>query len=291
MAGISSRALEFGNPENNKKYNGIEKENDLQIEIYDAPLRELDGQVGVWWQIDPKTENMEMWSPYVSNYDNPLRYSDPLGDEGQQCCTELWNDIKDAAKETWSSIKSGASEVKNFSVDFYKNGVLPGLDFLNETINPLVSVAEVASGKSYSSNFTENKPRLQSGAELAITFIPGGKVEGTIAKTAEKALAKEEVKQIEKATIKTANGTEIKGFTGHGVNRAIERGVKPSAIKDAIKNPLKVGEVVTDKLGRQSQRYVGKTAEVVVNPQVGKIVSVNPTSTKKATKLMKNLSE
>jgi RHS repeat-associated protein len=85
MAGISSKALAFGNPVNNKKYNGIEKENDLQIEIYDAQLRELDGQVGIWWQIDPKTENMEMWSPYVSNYNNPIRYSDPLGDE-PQCC-------------------------------------------------------------------------------------------------------------------------------------------------------------------------------------------------------------
>ena len=89
MAGISSKALAFGNPENKKKYNGIEKENDLQIEVYEAQFRELDGQTGVWWQVDPKTEKMEMWSPYASNYDNPFRYSDPLGDEGQACCETL----------------------------------------------------------------------------------------------------------------------------------------------------------------------------------------------------------
>lgn len=91
MAGISSKALNFGAPENKKKYNGIEKEDGLGIEIYDAQLRELDPQTGRWWQIDPKVDNMEMWSPYVSNYDNPIRYSDPLGDEGQDCC---WDEIK-----------------------------------------------------------------------------------------------------------------------------------------------------------------------------------------------------
>nr|WP_255724382.1 putative toxin [Terrimonas ginsenosidimutans] len=98
QAGISSKALEFGNPENKLKYNGIEYEKDLGLEVYDAQLRELDGQIGRWWQIDPKTEDMEMWSPYASNYNNPIRYSDPLGDEGQACCgslgTRLWGGVK-----------------------------------------------------------------------------------------------------------------------------------------------------------------------------------------------------
>jgi RHS repeat-associated protein len=92
MAGISSKALNFGEPENKKKYNGIEKEDGLGIEIYDANLRELDPQIGRWWEIDPKVDNMEMWSPYASNYDNPIRYSDPLGDEGDdanECCMGL----------------------------------------------------------------------------------------------------------------------------------------------------------------------------------------------------------
>jgi RHS repeat-associated protein len=85
MAGISSRAL-IDVPTNKKKYNGIDWENDLDIAVYDAQLRELDPQIGRWWEIDPKIESMEMWSPYVSNYDNAIRYSDPLGDEGADCC-------------------------------------------------------------------------------------------------------------------------------------------------------------------------------------------------------------
>lgn len=82
MAGISSNALVGKNyPENRKKYNGIEYTSELDLDIYDAQYRNLDPQIGRWNQIDPKIENMEAWSPYASNYDNPIRYKDFLGDE------------------------------------------------------------------------------------------------------------------------------------------------------------------------------------------------------------------
>ena len=102
MAGISDKALAFGSPENKYKYNGIEKESDLGLEVYDAQLRELDGQIGRWWQVDPETESMEMWSPYTSNYDNPILYSDPLGDEGEVCCqwlVDAVNWVQDKSKK------------------------------------------------------------------------------------------------------------------------------------------------------------------------------------------------
>lgn len=80
MAGISSRAFKSGYPDNKRRYNGIEFESDLDLNTYDAFFRELDPQTGRWWQIDPKIENMEAWSPYASNYDNPVTFSDPMGD-------------------------------------------------------------------------------------------------------------------------------------------------------------------------------------------------------------------
>jgi RHS repeat-associated protein len=83
MAGISSKVLKGSlYPENKKKYNGIEFTDELDLNLYEAQLRSLDPQIGKWYQIDPKIENMEMWSPYVSNYDNPIRYNDFLGDSG-----------------------------------------------------------------------------------------------------------------------------------------------------------------------------------------------------------------
>ncbi len=217
-------------------------------------------------RIDPKVENMEAWSPFVSNFNSPFRFNDPLGDE--PCCEEVWKDIKSAAKETATSVYNGAVSVART---------------FNTYVNPIASIVEVVTGKSTESDFTVAKPRSISGMEAAISIIPGAKFEGALIKAAGAA--------VEKTTIKTVVGTEIKGFTKHGVERAIERGVKPAAIHDAIKNPLKVGEIVTDKAGRQSQRYVGKTAETVVNPQTGKIISVNPTSTKKAEALIKKAGE
>ena len=90
--------------------------------------------------------------------------------------------------------------------------------------------------------------------------------------------------------IKAARGAaivgKIEGFTVHGLNQAITRGVKPASILDAVKNPLKVKDIVTDTLGRQSQRYIGREAEVVLNPKTGKVISVNPTSSSKAARLL-----
>jgi RHS repeat-associated protein len=96
-------AAASGGMDNRKKYNGIEFDNDLDINTYEAPLRDLDPQIGRWWQIDPLTEKMEMWSPYTSNYDNPIRYSDPKGDEPDGCCKGLWEAVRGAADDVMIS--------------------------------------------------------------------------------------------------------------------------------------------------------------------------------------------
>lgn len=85
-------------------------------------------------------------------------------------------------------------------------------------------------------------------------------------------------------------GNKIIGFKKHGVNQAIgskgRKGVKPIAILDALRSPIKVGKIKVDHLGRHGQRFVGKHGEVVVNPWTRKVVSVNPTSSSKRKRLM-----
>ena len=82
MAGISSKAA--GKLENKKKYNGIEFNNDLDLNLYEAFYRDLDPQTGRFLQIDPKVDGQESESPYSSMANDPILKSDPLGDEAEE---------------------------------------------------------------------------------------------------------------------------------------------------------------------------------------------------------------
>jgi len=123
MAGISNHALKGLNyPENHKKYNGIEYTDDLDLDLYDAQFRNLDPQLGRWNQIDPRIEDMEMWSPYASNYDNPIRYNDFLGDEPEDG-PGLLDKLGTAIVQTGQQVLSAAAGATNAYVS---NNLLGG---------------------------------------------------------------------------------------------------------------------------------------------------------------------
>ncbi|MBB6612555.1 hypothetical protein H7F15_16035 [Pontibacter sp. Tf4] len=74
LAGIERQ----NTPDHLFQYNGIEKNDALDLNVLEAKFRILDPQLGRWWQIDPKP-NVRI-SGYASMDNNPLRFSDPLGD-------------------------------------------------------------------------------------------------------------------------------------------------------------------------------------------------------------------
>jgi RHS repeat-associated protein len=84
MAGISSKALKPYYAENKYKYNnGSEFQNKefsdgSGLEMYDTHFRQLDPQIGRWWQIDPMADAAYGSSPFAYANNNPLTFNDGL---------------------------------------------------------------------------------------------------------------------------------------------------------------------------------------------------------------------
>ena len=194
MAGISDKALKTGYAENKYRYNkGSELQNKefsdgSGLEMYETNLRELDPQLGRWWQVDPLTDDAhEDVSPYNAMNDDPARYNDPNGDEGEEatgCCKEL------------------LQSAKNLAVGLY-NTAVSDVRVFNTYVNPVTPFVEVATGKSVESDFSQDKSRVQSAKEAAIVLI-GGKVEEGVLKVGEKVVEKLGEESAEKAAASSA---------------------------------------------------------------------------------------
>jgi uncharacterized protein RhaS with RHS repeats len=66
-------------------------------------------------------------------------------------------------------------------------------------------------------------------------------------------------------------GNAISGFTKHGIDQIINRGVSPGALLDAARNGTTTGPLV-DQLGRESLRITGQAAAFAIN-LLGKVVT------------------
>ena len=97
-----------------------------------------------------------MWSPYASNYDNAIKYSDPLGNEGEECCKEVWDRITGVITNVTTTIMvmPAATKAKveekvqnakdNIAIDNAKTGTTFGqrvLSSINENLLASVSPA------------------------------------------------------------------------------------------------------------------------------------------------------
>lgn len=72
--------------------------------------------------------------------------------------------------------------------------------------------------------------------------------------------------------------------TLHAKDQMAARGVTDKQVADAYAKPLHIGETRYNARGEPSRQYIGKDATIAVNPDTGKVVTVWPTSSKRAKK-------
>ena len=162
MAGISSKALAFGNPENKTGYNGNEKQNKefndgSGLEFYDFNARTYDQQIGRFSQVDPLTDEggQESLTPYQFSYNNPVRYNDPEG----KCPNCLIGAIVGAAVDYTMQVAANRLEGRSWS------------ESLTKVDGTSIAISGLAGG-------------LSGGASLLVPKGAAGKIVGEVVTTA-----------------------------------------------------------------------------------------------------------
>ncbi len=73
------RPSEVENLQHRYLYNGKEKLQDLEVNLYEYGFRSYDPLTARWTSVDPLTEHMPSWSAYKISFNNALKYKDDFG--------------------------------------------------------------------------------------------------------------------------------------------------------------------------------------------------------------------
>jgi RHS repeat-associated protein len=106
---------------NNFTYSTYEKENDFGINVFDAHARMYDAITPRFWQSDVMSEKWNMVSPISYSLNNPIRYSDPYGEDVYLFYWVKSNNEKDNSL-FWNSVLTHVNDLLS-SKDFGKGDI------------------------------------------------------------------------------------------------------------------------------------------------------------------------
>lgn len=75
--------------------------------------------------------------------------------------------------------------------------------------------------------------------------------------------------------------------TTHAKIRQSQRNISNIDIEKALRNPIHKESIITDELGRKSQKIIGDFTTVVINPDTMEVITTYPTKKSKRQRYLK----
>jgi RHS repeat-associated protein len=243
MQGISSKAA--GVQESKRRFQGQElAHNEFSdgsgLEMYEFKWRMDDPQTGRFWQVDPLSEDYDYNSPYAFSENKVTSHIELEGLEA----VKFWDNPVQWAATFGEGYFKGEGDAHAM------------VDGFNRMFNPLVDVYHAVTGKDYETN--QSVSRTEALASLAITFVPGGKIEGAALKATEKATTKTALLEVNKTV-----GKEGEKIVTQTLEKQAGEGTK----------------VISQVTGKLKNGGTTRYDNIVIDSKSGKVLFTNETKT------------
>ena len=252
-----------GSLANNILFSG--KRYDIETGLSYFGARWYDATIGRFISADP-LGYIDGPNEYVLSGNNPLLFIDPMG------FSKLLASLTNEQKTQIVNSQNYLYNLQQNTSGYINQSTTPNVFTTVSSPVNVVTLRDPNTGGSYSSA-TISMPVISSASNSPIGMDMS--TSGSSSKTGIISRAWNGIKSL----FGFGNDPNY-AYTKHAIERMQQRNISKDDINDAIKNPIKKGDIKYDEKGRPSQRYTGTNATVEVNPENNKVITVWPTSSR-----------